>query len=170
MIYLNNTDTTVKIGERQVRIFGVPATPECGTWAFQHPPIRDIGTGKIPSGTDVLLTHGPPKGHLDSSLRSGCGWLGKELWRTKPRLVVFGHIHHARGREDVNWDYLQRVYDGVQRGELGIMSVLGMIGVSTAMTLWNRVSGRTKVDTATFINAAVVGGPGNSEKSSGYDS
>jgi len=163
VIYLNNSAATVDIGERSITIFGSPVTLDCGTWAFQYPPIRDVWTGRVPRGTGVLLTHGPAKGHLDSSLRKGCGWLGNELWRTKPRLVVCGHIHQARGREDVNWDYLQRVYDGVQSGHLGIISVLGMLVVFAISKIWYKVSGGMPVGTTTFVNAAVVGGPGNSE-------
>ena len=52
-----------------------------------------------------MITHWPPKGHLDSGGK-GCRWLGKELWRTKHRLVVFGYIHNGRGKGYVDWDYL----------------------------------------------------------------
>jgi predicted phosphodiesterase len=162
VILLNNTSVTLTVHGRSITIFGSPSTPQFGNWAFQYPPIRDVWSGTIPQETDVLLTHGPPKGHLDQQGK-GCGWLGRELWRTKPRLVVFGHIHEGRGREDVRWDYIQRVYDGVQSGEKGLMSVLGMAVVFGVRKAWYGVCGRRKMGTATLVNAAVVGGWGNFE-------
>jgi len=53
---------------------------------------------KIPSGTDILITHGPPKGHGDanmSGLACGCEELLATIQRIKPALHVFGHIHEG---------------------------------------------------------------------------
>lgn len=80
------------------------------------------------SGIDILVTHTPPKYHLDShdsfslSISSassrgsptvqngletatflGCEFLRRALWRTKPRLHVFGHVHEGRGAQVVRW-------------------------------------------------------------------
>ena len=162
VVYLNNTSVTLTVGGREITIFGSPMTPQCGSCAFQYPPIRDVWNGMIPKGTDVLLTHGPAKGHLDSKGK-GCGWLNKELWRKKPRLVVCGHIHEGRGREDIKWDYVQRVYDGVQVGKKGLVSVLGMGIVSGVKKVWYGVSRGRSVGTTTLVNAAVVSGWDNLE-------
>lgn len=54
----------------------------------------------IPTGTDILVTHCPPKGILDSTSRKyrvGSESLANELARIKPKLHVFGHIHEAYG-------------------------------------------------------------------------
>ena len=56
---------------------------------------------QIPTGTDVVVTHGPPLGHGDlcsSGLRAGCLDLLDELQgRVKPAFHVFGHIHEGYG-------------------------------------------------------------------------
>lgn len=52
---------------------------------------------------DILITHGPPKLHLDKRdfHRAGCPHLAVEVARLRPRLHVFGHIRAAAGREEV---------------------------------------------------------------------
>lgn len=51
---------------------------------------------KVPEDTDILVTHGPPKGFVDDDL--GCADLTKQVTeRIKPRLLVCGHIHSAHG-------------------------------------------------------------------------
>lgn len=47
--------------------------------------------------------------HLDLSL--GCDGLLQEIWRKKPTLHVFGHVHWGRGRQAVFWDDCQRAYE-----------------------------------------------------------
>lgn len=64
---------------------------------------------RIPRETDVLITHTPPRYHLDLNL--GCAALLKEIWLVKPRLHVFGHIHSGHGREPVFWDEGQAAYE-----------------------------------------------------------
>ena len=162
--YLNNNKTTLTVRGREVAVFGSPMTPRSGNWAFQYPPIRDVWKDAIPARTDIFLTHGPPKGHLDNDMGSkGCEWLNRELWRTRPSLVVFGHIHAGRGREDLSWDHVQRVYDGVQVGEKGFGSVISMAVLLVVQKVWQMLSKRKRAGTTTLINAAVVGGRGNCE-------
>ena len=52
---------------------------------------------RIAEDTDVLITHGPPYGILDSSpgsgLHSGCHELLDAVVRVRPLLHVFGHVH-----------------------------------------------------------------------------
>ncbi|KAG8970286.1 hypothetical protein FRC05_000660 [Tulasnella sp. 425] len=53
------------------------------------------------------LTHGPPHGIHDETLRGelvGCPTLLAYLARLRPRLHVFGHIHEARGATIHSWD------------------------------------------------------------------
>eukprot|EP00933_Yihiella_yeosuensis_P051424 TRINITY_DN49358_c0_g1_i1.p1 TRINITY_DN49358_c0_g1~~TRINITY_DN49358_c0_g1_i1.p1 ORF type:complete len:346 (+),score=36.75 TRINITY_DN49358_c0_g1_i1:49-1038(+) len=57
---------------------------------------------KIPSqGVDVLVTHSPPAGVLDTSMYSGkgigCEELLKAVTKIKPAVHVFGHVHGCRG-------------------------------------------------------------------------
>jgi hypothetical protein len=56
---------------------------------------------------DVMMTHGPPMGVLDS-IRTGepvgCQHLLRAARRCKPRLHCFGHIHEAWGAQRVRWN------------------------------------------------------------------
>jgi Icc-related predicted phosphoesterase len=83
-------------------IFGSPYTPRFGPWPFMYK--RNIGQNvwsDIPSGIDILITHGPPKGILDLSLdfgdnsiqQVGCKSLYNKVAEVKPILHCFGHIH-----------------------------------------------------------------------------
>ena len=48
----------------------------------------------------VLITHGPPLGHGDKTVRgeaAGCEDLLEVVERIKPRVHVFGHIHEGAG-------------------------------------------------------------------------
>ena len=56
---------------------------------------------KIPSGTDVLVTHQPPYGILDKSgpINFGCNDLLDVVSTIRPKYHLFGHIHDAYGIE-----------------------------------------------------------------------
>lgn len=65
---------------------------------------------KTPFDTDIVVTHTPPKYHLDerSDRRSvGCSSLRERLWRVRPLLSIHGHVHESRGVEIVKWDLMQ---------------------------------------------------------------
>jgi predicted phosphodiesterase len=86
-----------------LKFWGSPVQPEFMGWAFN----RQRGTeirhhwDKIPDDTDVLITHGPAFGKLDVSgignEKVGCRDLYEAILRVRPRLHVFGHIHHSWG-------------------------------------------------------------------------
>lgn len=92
-----------------LRFWGSPWQPEFCGWAFNLP--RDgkaltSAWAKVPAGLDVLVTHGPPFGILDSSPEVGCHEVGDRLLLervkvVKPRFHVFGHIHGGYGRKRV---------------------------------------------------------------------
>ena len=91
--------------EDNIRIYGLPHTPEFYNWAFNVPrnshKMQEI-TNKIPQNTDILVTHGPPYGILDTiSPRSyeslGCEVLRDRVKQIRPKIHVFGHIHGGRG-------------------------------------------------------------------------
>jgi hypothetical protein len=61
----------------------------------------------IPPETEILLTHGPPRGILDtiySGENVGCEELITRLRGIRPRLHVFGHIHEAHGAYIHTWN------------------------------------------------------------------
>jgi predicted phosphodiesterase len=98
--YLQDEEVTVG----GLRIWGSPWQPRFFDWAFnldRGAPLRAMWR-RIPTGVDVLVTHGPPRGILDRTFRGddvGCDDLRDEvLDRVRPKLHVFGHIHEARGQ------------------------------------------------------------------------
>jgi hypothetical protein len=104
--------------------------------------------------TDVLITHGPPAHHLDSG--SGCNVLLDLLWRLRPKLHVFGHIHAARGVQAVTWTLGQSAYERVSAGQEGWMGLVA-IWLQSIRWLW-RSDRRSREVATTLVNAAAVGG------------
>ncbi|CEJ82715.1 Putative Phosphoesterase [[Torrubiella] hemipterigena] len=168
IIYLCNTSVTLTMDEgRTISVYGSPWTPQFGTFAFQYPPIREVWPNTIPDDTDIVVTHGPPLGHLDLEGK-GCPQLLHEVKRVRPKLVVFGHIHAGRGRDVITYDGFGTAYDGVMTGASGFGAVVLMPAflarrwVSSCFarltTLTNKNSNPTLL-----VNAAVVGGLRNDE-------
>ncbi len=101
-IYLE--DSSVVVGG--LKFYGSPWQPTFYDWAFnlnRGLPILEKWK-MIPSDTDVLITHGPPKGILDNVIddsritSAGCAELRKEVFgRIKPSVHIFGHIHSSPG-------------------------------------------------------------------------
>lgn len=101
--YLQHASVALRFpdrGGRVVRVYGSPSIPACGgpEFAFQYPRGQDAWSGTIPRETDILVTHSPPRHHLDLPRGMGCEWLLKEIWNVRPRLHVFGHIHCGHGQ------------------------------------------------------------------------
>src|SRR5689334_8867342 len=65
---------------------------------MQDEDILDCYFRMIPEGLDVLITHGPPWGIMDRNIKGDlCGSkaLYDHVFRVKPRVHVFGHIHEG---------------------------------------------------------------------------
>lgn len=97
---LNDSGTSY----RGIKIWGSPVQPEFHGWAFNR---TQATIGKhwdmIPDDTDILITHGPPRGILDLTTGydpAGCPLLLAKVRELKPVLHVFGHIHESRGIKD----------------------------------------------------------------------
>jgi len=90
-----------------VKIHGSPITPNFGRWAFMKARGEQIQQHwhKIPSDTDILITHGPPHKILDEvqdtwrggSINTGCEMLWDRVRQVEPKIHVFGHIHEGAG-------------------------------------------------------------------------
>lgn len=160
VVYLENELRVLVVQDRNVKVYGSPMTPKYGNWAFQYS-AKDVWSNTVPEATDIVVTHGPAKGHLDSSPANpsylqGCAHLQRELWRVKPQLHVCGHIHSARGVEYGDWGWLRWDYDAVCGGEGGVGVVLGMLAAWVCKWLLYMV-GKAKIgQTMTSVNAAVV--------------
>ena len=85
-----------------LKVWGSPVTPLYGgAFGMSRPEDRKKLWASIPEGLDILVTHTPPFAILDHSLpsgpREGCPYLFAEVFRARPRLHVFGHIHAGYG-------------------------------------------------------------------------
>lgn len=105
IIYLN--DSGIEING--IKFWGSPVQPEFCNWAFNRKRGKEINEHwlKIPEDTDVLITHGPPMGILDSTHMTrgpvGCSDLFDHIMkRVKPQYHIFGHIHEGHGTKEFN--------------------------------------------------------------------
>ena len=147
---------------RQLNFYGAPQIPQCGgeDFAFQYRRSDDVWSYTIPLETDVLITHTPPRHHLDLPAGLGCHYLLKEVWRVRPKVHIFGHVHAGYGREQLLWDDTQRMYEelcsrdakGVVRNMVTIVR-LAIYGVFAI--LWSRIWGGDGGGTV-MLNAAVM--------------
>ncbi|MBI4821598.1 MAG: metallophosphatase domain-containing protein [Deltaproteobacteria bacterium] len=96
--YLEDSGVTLE----GVKFWGSPWQPAFGGWAFNLPRGRALAEKweMIPVDTDVLITHGPPRGFGDRTFRGkkeGCDELLRCLEKVHPPIHVFGHIHEDGG-------------------------------------------------------------------------
>lgn len=85
-----------------INFYGSPWQPWFYDWAFNlhRGPEIHAKWKQIPLNTDVLITHGPPKGFGDQTAQgdlAGCEDLLKEILKRNIRLHVSGHIHEGYG-------------------------------------------------------------------------
>jgi hypothetical protein len=131
---------------RTLKIHGCPQIPTCGpyeTFAFQYARGSADGRrswlGTIPTDTDILITHTPPKYHLDIPLSDGlgCEFLMEECRRVKPVLHVFGHVHWGAGVEIAYWDGQQAAFESAMRCEpQPAEAKFGVLGVLINWRVW----------------------------------
>lgn len=169
VIYLQDRSVTLNFPNgRDLTVYGAPWTPKFGNWAFQHPAKSDVWTNTIPAHVDILLTHGPPQCHLDMNTyggRMGSPYLLRELYRARPRLVVFGHIHESYGQEMEAFDRSQRVWEELllAKGEWLTLCHLAWLIVLRRLGAVGPMRSSKQTQTIRLVNAAAVGGEGNRE-------
>ena len=91
--------------EDMVKIWGSPWQPEFHNWAFNLPrngKELEEKWSQIPVDTDILITHGPAFGKLDtvkgSTVNLGCELLAERINTVaRPKIHVCGHIHSGNG-------------------------------------------------------------------------
>ena len=100
IIYLENDYVAIE----GIKIFGSPYTPNFGNWSFMRDrnKLDRFWCNAIHDDTDIVITHGPPKGILDKSenrdgLMECCGdkSLLNKLLQVQPAYHLFGHIHNG---------------------------------------------------------------------------
>jgi len=93
-----------------LKIYGSPWQPEFYNWAFNLPRNGweiEQKWKDIPDDTDILLTHGPAWGILDTVVNRrdfnlGCEMLAKRLETLHPLIHNCGHIHSGYGYVEKN--------------------------------------------------------------------
>jgi Icc-related predicted phosphoesterase len=100
-------DSAVVVGG--LKIYGTPWQPEFHNWAYNLPRGQTLADkwAQIPTDTDILITHGPPKNIKDHVYRGmgrmscmksvGSKTLLERVLEVDPQLHVFGHIHECGG-------------------------------------------------------------------------
>jgi Icc-related predicted phosphoesterase len=91
--------------EDMVKIYGFPHTPWFHNWAFNvHRGSEEMLAvlNAIPDDVDILMSHGPAYGILDSvegrrSENLGCQDLLARIKAIKPKIHLCGHIHTGYG-------------------------------------------------------------------------
>lgn len=87
-----------------LHFYGSPWLPKLAGWAHFLPDDElSKKWNKIPTETDVLITHTPPFGILDqprSGGSVGCSHLRAAVEKLHPKVHCFGHVHASRGEHD----------------------------------------------------------------------
>ncbi|KAK1768158.1 Metallo-dependent phosphatase-like protein [Phialemonium atrogriseum] len=159
VVYLRDSAATVVCANgRRLRVYGSPRSARHGNWAFQYPREEDVWAGVVPGGVDVLVTHGPPRAHLDS-LGLGCRHLLRELWRVQPALHVFGHVHEGYGREWLLFDGLQDAYERTIIAGGGVWNLARVLHEFVRGLFWPATEAR-----CLLVNPSMVGGLRDDER------
>lgn len=94
----------------RIKCWGSPYTQVKFNWAFmRHEDKLAEFWALIPEDTDVLITHGPPRGMLDFSISkesTGSQSLLDRVRIVKPKIHVFGHIHEEYGSWHQGVDFI----------------------------------------------------------------
>lgn len=100
-------DETVSIESPEgpmVKVYGSPWQPEFYDWAYNLPRNGEELKAKwdaIPEDTDILITHGPAWGFVDTVLgrnqHLGCELLTERIKTIRPKIHICGHIHSGNG-------------------------------------------------------------------------
>ena len=168
----HSRDPLLRSGIRTLRVYGAPQIPACGPmsqFAFQYPRGLDAWSETVPEDTDVLVTHTPPKSHLDLPLPDGqgCEYLLAEVKRVRPALHVFGHVHWGAGSTVCWWGHCQEAYErgmGVKTGwARGLLShvlwrsIIGVVCSGVKELVWDKIWGGQGRSTV-MVNAAQMKG------------
>ena len=97
-IIIESSDTT------RIKVYGSPWQPEFYDWAYNLPRNGEELKAKwdaIPEDTDILITHGPAWGFVDTVLgrnqHLGCELLAERIKTIRPKIHICGHIHSGNG-------------------------------------------------------------------------
>ncbi|KAL4778127.1 Metallo-dependent phosphatase-like protein [Aspergillus varians] len=150
-----------------LKVYASPYTPSLGDWGFQYHP--ETGHGfDISNDVDVVISHGPPRGIMDttnSGGRAGCPKLFEAIARSRPRMHCFGHIHEGWGEKLVGWrrnisEKPSHLTD-IDNGRSTVLGKLSQVSPGTRILETSLCAGspnplQTRSQTL-FVNAAIEG-------------
>lgn len=90
--------------EALLTVYTSSYTPSHETWGFSYRPHQHELL--IAASTDMVVTHGPPHGIMDTNAarqRAGCPNLLPVVTPAQPKLHCFGHLHEGWGARLVTW-------------------------------------------------------------------
>jgi Icc-related predicted phosphoesterase len=120
------------------KFWGSPVTPPFFDWAFNWEDSRRSSLwDTIPDNTDIVITHGPPKGIMDEVydyrrggiINTGCSFLSDKIFNLSPKVHVFGHIHEGYGMLSlgrtmyVNASIMSRSYQPINKVSRVVLTV-----------------------------------------------
>ncbi|KXH41576.1 hypothetical protein CSAL01_01078 [Colletotrichum salicis] len=91
-----------------LKVYASPYTPSSSSserWGFSYNE-SEGHVFDIKTDTDIVITHGPPRGIMDISAdqkRIGFSDLCAAVAKSQPRLHCFGHVHGGWGAKNVAW-------------------------------------------------------------------
>ena len=116
---------------QEIRIWGSPWQPEFYSWAFNLPRNgKELETkwNEIPTDTDILITHGPAWGYVDTVIgryensgHLGCEKLIDRITTINIPIHICGHIHTGYGTQTngetrfINASILNEQYNFTQK-------------------------------------------------------
>ncbi|CAI6028749.1 unnamed protein product [Clonostachys chloroleuca] len=140
IIYLENSSATLTCSNgRRLTVYGSPCSPQHGNWAFQYPRHNNVWSGTSFGDIDILVTHAPPRGHLDIMFL-GCAYLLSKLWQTQPLL----HLQ---------FDALQEAYERTIVARGGIFNLVYLL--YRRFLAWFETPLESR---CLLVNPAIVGG------------
>tara|TARA_R100001086_G_C11823325_1_gene254652 strand:- start:563 stop:1273 length:711 start_codon:yes stop_codon:yes gene_type:complete len=91
----------------QIKVYGTPSQPPFCDWGFNHDSnLRAHKYNNIPEDTNILITHCPPIGILDSlddGTSVGCPILKRRIKDlSQLKMHCWGHIHESAGQVEEN--------------------------------------------------------------------
>lgn len=104
-VYLEDSEFLITVSNinRPIKFYGSPWQPAFRNWAFNLPRNGnelELKWNNIPEDVDILITHTPPYGIGDYTMKNervGCELLKIRLENISPLIHVYGHIHEAYG-------------------------------------------------------------------------
>jgi Icc-related predicted phosphoesterase len=110
-----------------ISIWGTPWSLPFSNWYFMKNEwqLQELYS-KIPEGTHIIASHGPPHGTCDlvDGMNVGSLALRETIYRVFPKAVLCGHIHEGYGKDHIsvipvyNSSHLNEVYAPINNAQL----------------------------------------------------